>query len=78
MADIVLVGVALILVGMAVVVAGTLTSSKGRERKAEGGAVVLIGPIPIVFGSDARWASVAIALAIVLIVIVLLFGVARL
>jgi uncharacterized protein (TIGR00304 family) len=76
--DLASVGFALILAGVAVIVAGTLLSSKGGERKVEGGAVVLVGPIPIVFGSDARWASVAIVLAIVLIVIILLFGVTRL
>ena len=29
----------------------------------------MIGPIPIIFGSDARWASVAIVLAIILILV---------
>jgi uncharacterized protein (TIGR00304 family) len=76
--DLASIGFALILAGVAVIVVGTLMSSKDREHKAEGGAVVLVGPIPIVFGSDARWASLAIALAIVLIVIVLLFGVVSL
>jgi uncharacterized protein (TIGR00304 family) len=76
--DLASIGFALILAGVAVIVVGTLMSSKDRQHKAEGGAVVLVGPIPIVFGSNAKWASVAIALAIVLIVIVLLFGVVSL
>jgi uncharacterized membrane protein len=35
----------------------------------------MVGPIPIIFGSDAKWTSIAIALAIALIVIVFLSGV---
>jgi len=34
-----------------------------------GGGVVMIGPIPIIFGSDAKWASIAIGLAIVLVLL---------
>ena len=40
-----------------------------RKTEVKGGGVILIGPIPIVFGSDARWAAVAIVLAIALIVV---------
>lgn len=36
------------------------------------GGVVLVGPIPIIFGSDWRMASLAIILAMVLIIIVIL------
>jgi uncharacterized protein (TIGR00304 family) len=80
MPDLVLVGVAIIFAGFFVVFLGMVLSSKGNEeggRKTEvkGGGVILIGPIPIIFGSDARWASVAVVLAIVLIVVVLLSGV---
>ncbi len=48
--------------------------ANGEERKARvrGGAVVLLGPIPIVFGSDWRMAVAAMILAILLIAIVLL------
>jgi uncharacterized protein (TIGR00304 family) len=53
------------------------TSSEDGEKRTEvrGGGIIMIGPIPIIFGSDAKWASAAIVLAIVLIVIVLLSGV---
>jgi len=34
----------------------------------------MVGPIPIVFGSDAKWTSVVIALAIILLVVALLMG----
>jgi uncharacterized protein (TIGR00304 family) len=70
--DIVWVGLLLILAGVVVMVVGILSSSASGERQVKGGAVILIGPIPIAFGSDARWTSIAIALAIVLIVVTLL------
>ena len=79
--------VALILVGIGIILAGFLLvflatamsgerSEEGRRRgEVRGGGVIMIGPIPIIFGSDARWASIAMVLAIVLIVLVLLSGV---
>ncbi len=77
--DLVLVGIAIIVAGFFVVFLATFAgaSSEEGERRGnvKGGGVILIGPIPIVFGSDARWASVAIVLAILLIVVVLFSGV---
>ncbi|HVC26798.1 MAG TPA: DUF131 domain-containing protein [Nitrososphaerales archaeon] len=80
MLDLVFIGIGIILVGFLVVFLATVTSgesSEEGERRTEvrGGGVIMIGPIPIIFGSDAKWASVAIVLAIVLIVIVFLSGV---
>ncbi len=73
MFDVVTVGILLILAGFAVVVIGTLTSAKKAGGEVKGAGVVMIGPIPIVFGSDAKWASVAIVLAIVLVALSLLY-----
>ncbi|MGA2663527.1 MAG: DUF131 domain-containing protein [Nitrososphaerales archaeon] len=56
---------------------GEEEEEKGNGMKGapvRGGAVVTIGPIPIVFGSDARWTVQAIALAIILIVLSALMG----
>lgn len=80
MSDLVLMGMVIILAGFLVVFLATAMSggqSGDGERRTgvKGGGVVMIGPIPIVFGSDAKWAAVAIALAIVLMVIALLSGV---
>lgn len=63
--DLVTAGLLLVLVGFAVLAVSVLSRRGGTEVK--GGGVVMIGPIPIIFGSDAKWASVAIVLAIVLI-----------
>ncbi len=42
------------------------------QRTIKGGGVVLIGPIPIIFGSDAKTAAILIILALVLIITVAL------
>jgi uncharacterized protein (TIGR00304 family) len=75
MVDIGLVGVLLILGGLVTIVAGIMLSSNTEERHVRGGGVVLVGPIPVAFGSDARWTSIAIVLAIVLVLTVLLLHV---
>lgn len=62
----------MIFVGMVIVFASILRDSRSRGE-VKGGGVILIGPIPIIFGSDAKWASVAIVLAVVLVVLSLLF-----
>jgi len=80
MFDLVFVGIGIILVGFLVVFLATVMSDKPSEKgerrtEVRGGGVVMVGPIPIVFGSDAKWASIAMVLAIVLVVVVLFSGV---
>lgn len=71
MVDLLFVGLLLLIAGFVVVILSTLgQGQKGSEVR--GGGVVMIGPIPIIFGSDAKWTSVAIVLAIVLVVVSLL------
>jgi len=69
--------------GLFLVIAGFLVAfvavillairSRGRNGQTRGGGVLLIGPIPIVFGSDSESVRTLMILAIVLIVIVLAF-----
>jgi uncharacterized protein (TIGR00304 family) len=80
MPDLVFIGAAIILAGFLVVFLSLMMasrSSESEERRTEvkGGGVILIGPIPIIFGSDAKWASIAIVLTTVLIILVLFSGV---
>ena len=42
---------------------------KKTKSKVRGGGVVLIGPIPIIFGSDRKFLIIAVILAIVLMLI---------
>ncbi len=43
------------------------------ESKVEGGGVILIGPIPIVFGTDKRYAILLILLSIALMLLAFIF-----
>ncbi len=65
--DLVTAGFLLVIAGFAIVLVSMLTREGGTKTEIKGGGVVMIGPVPIIFGSDAKWASVAIVLAIVLI-----------
>jgi len=46
--------------------------TEGPGTKVKGGGIIFIGPIPIVFGSDKRFAIIAIMLIIVLMLLALL------
>jgi len=80
MPDLVFIGIAIIFAGFFVVFLATVMSSSSSEEgekqtQVKGGGVIMIGPIPIIFGSEAKWTSIAIVLAIILIVVVLFSGV---
>lgn len=70
------VGFVLVIVGFAVtfiaalVLALTAAKGKGRVR---GGGAVMIGPIPIIFGTDKESVKILLILSIVLIVLMLVF-----
>jgi len=53
-----------------ILIAARAVSSPGRTR---GGGVLLIGPFPIVFGTDRESAKILMVLAIILIAVVLFF-----
>ncbi len=72
MLDLVTAGVVLVMVGFAFVVISLFRVSGEAKAEIKGGGVVMIGPVPIIFGSDAKWASVAIVLAIILLLVYLL------
>jgi uncharacterized protein (TIGR00304 family) len=76
MLDLVLVGLAIVVAGffvllLATVISGESSEEGERRSGVRGGGVIMIGPIPVVFGSDAKWASIAIVLAIVLVLVVI-------
>jgi uncharacterized protein (TIGR00304 family) len=61
--ELILAGIALIFTGFLLIFMGVLLSAGSEE--VEGGGVIMIGPIPIVFGTG-RGVTVAMVLAIVL------------
>ena len=75
MLDLILLGTAVAVVGIAVILLATVFASRseegeeGKRVRVKGGGVVMVGPIPIIFGTDAKWTVVAIVLAIVLVVV---------
>jgi uncharacterized protein (TIGR00304 family) len=65
------IGVAIIFIGVLVVAAGTFfhASSGGVKTGVKAGGVVMIGPIPLIFGTDRSSAFAAIGLAIILMLV---------
>ena len=45
----------------------------GKEMRVKGGGVILIGPVPVVFGTDKKYALILMLSAIVLMLIVIIF-----
>ncbi len=78
-------GMMLIILGFFLVAIGMMRSAMERrledrgsyqelkEDGVKGGGVILIGPVPIVFGSDKRYALLLMILAIVLMLLAMLF-----
>jgi uncharacterized protein (TIGR00304 family) len=62
-------GTALASAGMLIMIVATallLLSRSGKAGKTRGGGVIIIGPIPIVFGTDKQSLKTALLLSIVL------------
>ena len=70
-------GVALILLGFAfaftAVIWLVLSGAKSGKTRVRGGGAVIIGPIPIVFGTDKESMKMILVLSIVLVVLLLIF-----
>ena len=62
-------GTALVFAGMLIMIVTTallLLSKSGKTGKARGGGAIIIGPIPIVFGTDKQSLKTVLLLSIVL------------
>lgn len=69
-------GVALVIAGIIiVVVAIILVSSGAKKGKIRGAGVIMIGPIPIIFGSDKKSVKTVVALGLALTIVVLIITV---
>ncbi len=60
-------GIILIFIGFMMIFLGMIMSASG-QGEVEGGGVIMIGPIPIVFGTQ-RGATLAMVLAIILMLL---------
>ena len=78
MADLTLfyaVGIALVIVGVVVIVAAIIRASTGSSKEAgrvRGAGVIMIGPIPIIFGTDKKSVKTVLALALGLSIVMLI------
>jgi len=73
------VGLTLVLVGFAMafvaVVLLALRGARGGKGKVKGGGVVIIGPIPIIFGTDKQSVKIILVLSIILVALLLVLTV---
>ncbi len=68
-------GIALIFIGFMMVFLGVfLGALSGSQGKVEGGGVVMIGPIPIIFGTSERVVMLVLALTILALIIYLVIA----
>jgi len=69
------VGIALVIVGVVVIVAAIIRASTGSSKEAgrvHGAGVIMIGPIPIIFGTDKKSVKTVLALALGLSIVMLI------
>jgi len=68
-------GVALIIAGMTIMVIAVLSllfSGTKREGKVKGGGIIIIGPFPIVFGTDKKIVKTLLLLSLVLTILLII------
>lgn len=73
--DMIVLALLLIFAGFFLIVLGLLLSAlrgSGGEGRVEAGGVVLIGPVPVVFGTSERIARITLILAVALTALALL------
>jgi len=71
------IGFLLALAGFALAIAAIFVAilrSAKKTGQVRGGGVVMIGPVPIVFGTDKKSARILMLLGIVLMIVLLLFS----
>ncbi len=69
------IGIALVIVGVAVIVAALIRASTGSSKgqsRVRGAGVIMIGPIPIIFGTDKKSVKTVLALALSLSIVFLI------
>ena len=67
-------GIALFVAGIVVIITAIIIASSGNSKKGKvkGAGVIMIGPIPIIFGTDKNSVKTVVALALALTVIMLI------
>jgi uncharacterized protein (TIGR00304 family) len=68
------VGIVLVVVGVLIIVTAIILASIGtaKEGKVRGAGVIMIGPVPIIFGTDKQSVKTVLTLALALTIVVLI------
>ena len=71
------IGITLVVVGVIVIVAAIILASIGgaKKGKVHGAGVIMVGPIPIIFGTDKKSVKSVLALALSVTIVVLIINV---
>ncbi len=77
----ILMGITLIILGFFLEVFGMMRSVRESEEegyphykeKVKGGGVILIGPVPVIFGTDKKYALLLMILAIIIMLLAIVF-----
>jgi uncharacterized protein (TIGR00304 family) len=71
------IGSTLVFMGFAIVIIAIillfLKNAKSEKGKVKGGGVVIIGPIPIIFGTDKESVKIILVLSVILMILVLVW-----
>jgi uncharacterized protein (TIGR00304 family) len=72
--ELVFLGVVIVVLGMIIIIAGLFKESAFKSKTESeggirGGGVVMIGPLPIIFGTDQESTTTVILLAIIMVVV---------
>jgi len=68
-----LAGVIIVIIGVAIVFLSIAISVARSPRKTKSAGIILIGPIPIIFGTDKESVRILLILAVVVIALMILF-----
>lgn len=66
---IIIAGIAVIIIGFILVFVGTALQASSKTGEVKSGGVILIGPIPIIFGNDKSFTIIAVIMAIIIMVV---------
>ena len=66
-----LIGIALILIGIFAIVVGFLILAFSKDAKVEGGGIMFIGPVPIIFGTSMKMVYIVMFPALVIMLLYL-------
>jgi uncharacterized protein (TIGR00304 family) len=73
MEKLILAGFAFLFIGVALIFAGILLSAASGKTSIEGAGIIMIGPVPIMFGSKRLLLPLALLAIVLMLVFYLLF-----